>query len=151
MTATLSLKSRIYAWLIAKCGGHTAAQVGALVTQAGVEQFDLGYKAGEVKGESRAKLLFHPLPMPFTAEQLSGREYGQFITPVGFGNLFGECNIPAPSPHGYEQRAYYVARDDLDVRASAVDLRCHGIDKFGKDVLSGGESNLVPVIVTVLR
>jgi hypothetical protein len=114
----------------------------ALATDSG---FASGYNRGFAMGKEEAKLKFAVLPLPFTAEELSGRFYGEFITPAGFGTEFGESNIPAPGPHGYNQRAYYVSRDQL---LSDTDLMCHRPDKFEAPWDS---SKLVPVIVTVLR
>lgn len=112
------------------------------------EQWDLGMKCGEAEGRQQAKLKFAVLPLPFTAEEVQGRMYGEFITPAGFGTSFGECNIPAPGPHGYEQRAYYVGKHALDSASSGYDLLCHSITKFSDPANS---ESLVPVIVTVLR
>lgn len=106
------------------------------------KQFDQGYE----QGKRQAKIEFAVLPLPFTHDQLLGREYGTFITPAGFGTAFGECNIPAPSPHGYEQRAYYCGKDALN--NGDTDLRCHGFAKFDNPA---DNDTLVPVIVTLLR
>lgn len=97
------------------------------------------------QGKSMAKMQWGIIPMPFTAEQLRGVAYGTFITPVGFGTRFGECNVPAPGANGYEQRAYYVSKDMLYLTG---DLLCQDIKKFDKPWDS---DELVPVIVTVLR
>jgi hypothetical protein len=105
-----------------------------------------GYNVGYHAGKMEAKLKFAVLPLPFTAEELGGRYYGEFITPAGFATEFGECTIPAPGVHGYEHRAFYVSRDQLESRNS--DLTCHRHDKFEAPADS---SKLVPVIVTVLR
>lgn len=111
--------------------------------------FTEGYRGGHAIGERKAKLKFAVLPLPFTESQLLGREYGEFITPINFGiDAFGECNIPAPGPHGYEQRAYYVGKSDLENRPNGTDLRCHHASKFADPQNS---DQLVPVILTVLR
>jgi hypothetical protein len=104
---------------------------------------DAAYK----RGVAMSRIKFSILPLPFTESQLLGREYGDFITPHGFAGTFGECNVPAPGPHGYEQRAYYVGRDDLN-KGDAIDLVCHRAIKFANPADS---DKLVPVIVTVLR
>ena len=105
-----------------------------------------GYNQGYHAGKLEAKLKFAVLPLPFTAAELAGRYYGEFITPAGFGTEFGESTIPAPGPHGYEQRGYYVSRDQLEM--GGMELTCHRHDKFEAPADS---SKLVPVIVTVLR
>jgi len=97
------------------------------------------------RGVSQAKIKFAILPLPLTAGELEGRAYGSFITPPGFG--FPECSVPAPGPHGYEQRAYYVSRDALD-RDNALTLACHAGRVFNDPA---NNDKLVPVIVTVLR
>lgn len=96
-------------------------------------------------GKRMAKVQWGVFPMPFTADQLRGVAYGTFITPVGFATRFGECNVPAPGPNGYEQRAYYVAKDHLYLTG---DLLCQDATKFDKPWDS---DELIPVIVTVLR
>ena len=107
------------------------------------------FNEGVAFGERKAKVKFAVLPLPFTESQLLGREYGEFITPINFGiDTFGECNIPAPGPHGYEQRAYFVYKDDLENRPNATDLRCHSAAKFEDP---SNSDQLVPVILTVLR
>ena len=111
------------------------------------KQFNYGYQQGFKEGELNSKVKFAVLPLPFTAEQLQAREYGNFITPRGFAVAFGECTVPAPGPHGYEQRAYYVDKNALSLGVAA-DLLCHNPDKFDKPSESDA---LVPVIVTVLR
>ena len=82
------------------------------------------------------------------AGSVGWRFYGDFITPAGFGTEFGECNIPAPGLHGYEQRAYYIGKEDAD-NGKLMTLICHNAGKFDKpwDAID----TLVPVIVTVLR
>lgn len=149
----LSLAQRIKLWLIPLLGGITGDNHLDLLRDAEERSYNSGYRNGELSGELRAKIKFAVLPLPFTQDQLRGREYGEFITPAGFGVKFGECMIPAPGEHGYEQRAYYVAREDLDGRPSEVDLRCHGVAKFGSpsDPMFNSDGQLVPVIVTVLR
>lgn len=144
---TLSLKQRIRLWLLAKLGGISKEQS----DDNEHAQFAEGVLHGVTEGEKRARIHFAVLPLPFTPDQLKGREYGDFITPIGYATQFGECNIPAPSSHGYEQRAYYVERQALDGRPSEVDLRCHGLAKFGHEPLANADCQLVPVIVTVLR
>ena len=115
-------------------------------------QFDtgvqFGYTQGFHKGKDQAKIHFAVLPMPFTAEEMAGRMYGEFITPAGFGCVFGECNVPAPGEHGYEQSAYYVSKDSLVNSVKTSDLICHRAEKFENPADS---HELVPVIVTVLR
>lgn len=106
----------------------------------------IAWNSGYTQGAAQAKIKFAIFPMPFDAETLRGVHYGTFITPVGFGAAFGECNIPAPNGNGYEQRAYYVAKNDL--YKTGGDLHCQAITKFDKPEES---TELVPVIVTVLR
>lgn len=131
--------------IIVALGGWTNSQALAY----GIANFNDGHKSGVVAGESKCKLKFAVLPLPFTEEQLLARAYGEFITPVNFGvDEFGECNIPAPGVHGYQQRPYYVSKYSLDDRAYSSDLRCHFAGKF-QDPSSS--DTLVPVIVTVLR
>lgn len=118
--------------------GFTAGELADMASH----QFDLGVEFGR----TQAKVHWRVIPLPFTEEQLAGASYGEFITPVGFSTAFGECNIPAPGPHGYEQRAYYVGKDALYNRTN--DLLCHYPSKFASPMDSDA---LVPVIVTVLR
>lgn len=155
MPAKLSITTRLRHFLIGLLGGSTSIEMRAMTdnlvntyTKLGERN---GYALGLAEGEKRARLIFATLPLPFTAEQLAGRQYGEFITPIGFGTAFGECNIPAPSEFGYEQRAYYINRADLEGRPAEVDLRCHGTAKFGAEPLSNPDTQLVPVLVTVLR
>lgn len=152
---TLSLRQRIRLWLLAKLGGVSCEHLADEVVEASESSYALGHTAGHAsglhEGERRARVHFAVLPLPFTPDQLKGREYGDFITPIGYATQFGEYNIPAPGSHGYEQRAYYVDRQALDGRSSEVDLRCHGLAKFGHEPLSNPDTQLVPVIVTVLR
>lgn len=103
--------------------------------------------AAYARGQKASRTAFAILPMPFTEEQVQGRAYGEFITPAGFASCFGECTVPAPGPHGYEQRAYYVSRDDVN-KGDSIDLVCHRPGKFDKPADS---DKLIPVIVTVLR
>lgn len=117
-----------------------------VLTQTARDQFQLGEISGIAIGETRAQVKFAVLPLPFTEDQLAGRHYGEFITPAGFANEFGACNIPAPSAYGYEQRAYYVAKSALNGR---LDLTCYNPKKF--DSPWDHRDTLVPVIVTVLR
>jgi hypothetical protein len=106
------------------------------------------YREGFDTGKKFAKIHFAVLPLPFTPEQLEGKHYGEFITPHGFAASFdGECTIPAPGKHGYEQRAYYISKDDLNNSAASY-LMCHSPHKFDRP--SDSEA-LLPVIVTVLR
>ena len=100
---------------------------------------------GYTRGIKEARIKWAVFPMPFTREQLNGVHYGEFVTPIGFGTRFGECTIPAPGPHGYEQRAYYVNKEALD---GSGDLTCHHSAKFTNP---SDSDQLVPVIVTVLR
>lgn len=104
-----------------------------------------GWMNGFEEGKRMAKVQWGVLPLPFTPEQLHGVAYGTFVTPHGFATRFGECNVPAPGPNGYEQRAYYVGKDMLYLTG---DLLCQDIKKFDKPWDS---DELVPVIVTVLR
>ena len=97
-------------------------------------------------GKAQAKVHWRAIPLPFTAEELAGGSYGDFITPAGFATVLGECSVPAPGPHGYEQRAYYVSKTPLLGMGS--DLVCHNPAKFDAPTDS---DELVPVIVTVLR
>lgn len=141
--------NKIRTYLINLLGGKDMAQVTDLVTKAGMEQHDIGLMMGKHEGRREARLHFAVLPLPFTPEQLLGREYGDFITPHKFGvDTYGECNIPAPSQHGYEQRAYYVSKESLDGDYRNRDLHCHAGHKF---VEPSTAPQLVPVIVTVLR
>lgn len=144
----MNFLTNIRLWLLKKLHGVDVLHAFSLITEAGTKQFELGQLAGVAEGERRAKIKFAVLPLPFTDDQLRGRDYGEFITPAGFGVSFGECNIPAPGPHGYEQRAYYVQRDRLVLSPNAYDLMCHHVRKF-EDPANSRE--LVPVIVTVLR
>jgi hypothetical protein len=151
-----SMWERFRQWLLDKLRAvdtddHTAAVVaiGSANFNAGYATGKTdGYKAGLAEGETHAKLKFALLPLPFSTAQMEGRYYGEFITPAGFATQFGECNIPAPGPNGYEQRAYYVSKTELDYRPSETDLRCHAPNKFDHPWDS---ERLVPVIVTVLR
>lgn len=132
--------------LIKALGGLTAEQRADELSYCASSQFHLGYQTGIVAGRKEAKVHFRVLPLPFTAEQLAGAQYGEFITPGGFGvDAFGECNVPAPGAHGYEQRGYYVDKNALN---GGSDLHCHGAIKFANPADSDA---LVPVIVTVLR
>lgn len=140
--------TRFCNFLITLLGGITEDKHMQAMCEVAKHQFDLGELAGVAAGEKRAKIKFAVLPLPFTESQLLGREYGEFVTPVGFATPFGECNIPAPGPHGYEQRAYYVGKHSLDVPAATNDLTCHAAHKFHNPAESDA---LVPVIVTVLR
>ena len=127
-------------WLIRKLGGVSE-------NKALLDASDAWHR-GFHDGTRQVKLQFAVLPLPFTDSQLLGREYGDFITPAGFGGHFGECTIPAPGQHGYEQRAYYVSRDQLNASQKEVDLVCYRPLKFDNPADS---DKLVPVIVTVLR
>ena len=99
------------------------------------------------RGRSEAKVHWRVIPLPFTDAELAGASYGDFITPAGFAcGVLGECSVPAPGPHGYEQRAYYVSKTPLLGMGS--DLVCHNPAKFDAPIDS---DELVPVIVTVLR
>lgn len=112
-------------------------------------QFDLGYQTGVHDGRKMTVTKFGVLPLPLTEAQLRGVERGEFITVGGeFSIMFGECAIPAPGQHGYEQRGYYVSRVALFDSANTHDLHCHAKHKFANPADS---DELVPVIVTVLR
>jgi len=130
-------------WLIHLLGGFTKQQLG----EAARDQFQLGEGMGILMGRKDCKVAWKILPLPFSDAQLAGVEYGTFVTPVGFGTEFGECNIPAPSPNGYEQRAFFISKKDAD-RAEGDDVICHRSDKFEDPINSDA---LVPVILTVLR
>ena len=110
-------------------------------------QFTIGRQFGYTQGKLQAKTNFAVLPLPFTESQLLGREYGSFITPHGFATVFGECNVPAPGPNGYEQRAYYCSREQLNM-GDKTDPVCHRPLRFDNPANSDA---LVPVILTVLR
>jgi hypothetical protein len=139
-----SLWDRIRELLLEKLGGVD----GDVHQQALVDYSAAAEAQGYQRGIRECKIEWRMLPAPFTADQLQGKEYGSFITPVGFAAAFGECNVPAPGPFGYEQRAYYVIRNELNLPQSANDLRCHFPKKFDNPADS---DQLVPVIVTVLR
>lgn len=125
--------------------GFTAGDI----ADASAKGFAAGREHGAAEARANQVTRFAVLPLPFTEAQLRGVEYGDFITACGeFAVKFGECNIPAPGPHGYEQRAYYVSKYDLEHRPADMDLRCHGAAKFHEPENS---PELVPVIVTVLR
>jgi hypothetical protein len=137
-------------WLLGKLKAVDATTFDKVIAEVSDKQFRTGHEIGRMEGERRARIKFAVLPLPFTSEQLQGREYGEFITPAGFGiNAFGECNIPAPSMHGYEQRAYYVSKRSLEGDYRKTDMQCHALHKF--DDPSDHTDTLVPVIVTVLR
>lgn len=128
------IKLALITWL----GGFTRDQF----LQAANDQFVLGL----ANGKAQCKVKFALLPQPFTPEQLAGMEYGSFITPAGFaGETFGECSVPAPSAHGYEQRAMYVAKNEL---TNSYRMHCMPAHVFTDP---GNSESLVPVIVTVLR
>lgn len=119
------------------------------ITNAGIEQFGLGHAAGVQDGRKMTVTKFGVLPLPLTEAQLRGMERGEFITVGGdFSVMFGECTIPAPGQHGYEQRGYYVSREALFDSPNTHDLHCHAKHKFTNPADS---DELVPVIVTVLR
>lgn len=132
-------------WLIHLLGGVTKQQL----VEAATEQYQLGEGMGIIQGRKDCKVAWKILPLPFSDAQLAGVEYGTFVTPVGFGTEFGECNIPAPSPNGYEQRAMYVSKSSLEAHG-IIDLVCHNPVKFGGHD-AAMSSALVPVILTVLR
>ncbi len=139
-----SLKQRARDWLLEKLGGvcRDIAMRGA------TEQFYSGHAQGLAEGRKQARIHCRILPMPFDEQQLSGADYGMFITPAGFGvDAFGECTIPAPGANGYEHRALYVDRKALDYPNSS--LNCLHPNVFGPHAKESGA--LVPVIVTVLR
>lgn len=98
------------------------------------------YTYGLENGRRQSPTTYSILPLPFTSEQLLGREYGTFISPHGFGLEDGMA--PAPGPHGYEQRFYYADRASLNAGQSAS-LLCEPNPIQSDD--------MVPVIVTVLR
>lgn len=136
-------------WLLDMLRGIDAAQHAKELTEVAANQYQLGELAGMVEGRKQAPTRFGVIALPFTDAQLAGHEYGDFITPNNsFSAVFGECNIPAPGPHGYEQRAYYVTRDDLNASPHVNDLVCQHAVKFNNPADS---YELVPVIVTVLR
>lgn len=135
--------------IIVALGGMTLQQFYAQIRAAAAEQFDLGERFGINKGKLLAKTNLRVLPLPFTEEQLQGAEYGSFITPAGFASAFGESMIPAPGPHGYEQRCLYVSKTELNVHD--FDLTCMTATKFGGHDKASLSDQLVPVIVTVLR
>lgn len=127
-----------------------------IMTKKSVEQMRIalieeGAKAGFAGGFNAAKNKYNrvrlvPLPLPFSPEQLAGQEYGSFITPSNFGvDEFGECNVAAPSQHGFAQYAMYVNKPQLN---HGGDIVCMRAEKFSAPWDS---EELVPVIVTVLR
>src|SRR5690606_16661214 len=143
----MSIKQRIRHWLLEKLG----AVCKDIAMQRANAQFDYGYDAGKIEGKALARIHHRLLPMPFDESQLSGAQYGMYITPAGFGvDAFGECTIPAPGQHGYEHRAYYVSKATLDYKRN-VDLNCVHPDVFGGALKASESDALVPVIVTVLR
>lgn len=107
------------------------------------------YREGFETGKKFSKIHFAVLPLPFTPEQLEGKHYGEFITPHGFAADFdGECTVPAPGKHGYEQRAYYISKDLFNNSTPNDDLVCMASCKFDRP---SDSEVLLPVIVTVLR
>lgn len=121
------------------------------VSQMRTNLIEEGAAAGHRHGFAQAKNKYNrvrvvPLPLPFSPEQLAGQEYGSFITPANFGvNEFGECNVAAPSQHGFTQLPFYVNKAQLN---HGGDVVCQRADKFSAPWDS---EELVPVIVTVLR
>lgn len=147
-----TLRQRLRDWLLEKLGGIDAEVAAMECAREGEAQFALGHYAGVdlgfTKGTKQCKVAFAVLPLPFTEDQLRGREYGDFITPVGFAaDVFGECSIAAPSAHGYQQMAAYVDREEL-ANWPHGDVTVHRPIKFTDPIDS---SELVPVILTVLR
>lgn len=130
---------RVRNWLIVKLGGVTPQEWKA--------SMDRTWRVGYDDGLAQAKTHFKLLPMPFTDDQLAGREYGMFITPAGFASSFGESTIPAPGQHGYEMRAYYVHKDDLR-DGDATGVLCRHPRVFANP---SDSEYLVPVLLTVLR
>jgi hypothetical protein len=124
-------------WLIKMLDGATKDQV----IEHGRQMHALGMDQGVKHGKTQARTEFAILPLPFTADQLAGKEYGTFITPAGFAHTFGECNIPAPGQYGYEQRAGYIRKTDIAAGPFVVLA----------DVAEEDREYFVPVIVTVLR
>lgn len=123
------------AWLITKLGGYTSDFHIAAMHTAAFAAYEKG------KRQARIQFAVWPLQLPFTPDQLAGKEYGTFITPAGFAHTFGECNVPAPGPFGYAQWAGYVPKqadmgDGFRVTAA---------------VAEDDRDRYVPVIVTVLR
>ena len=140
--------ARIVNWLIVSLGGWTHQAVQTHTKNAITDAYNTGYEEGEAYGRKKAVTRFAVLPLPFTEDQLRGAQQGEFITPGGnFSVVFGECNIPAPSQHGYEQIARYVNKQDLSPLLG--DIVCHHGEKFG--AYPWDSENLVPVIITVLR
>ena len=114
-----------------------------LIEEGAATGFAGGFNAAKNK-YNRVRLV--PLPLPFSPEQLAGQEYGSFITPANFGvDEFGECNVAAPSQHGFVQLPFYVNKAQLN---HGGDIVCQRADKFSAPWDS---EELVPVIVTVLR
>jgi hypothetical protein len=142
----MSLKN----WIIRKLGGATSERFFALREDA-MRQ----YAAGVEHGKRLAKTHFAILPLPFTGAQLSGKDYGMFITPEGFGDTLGECSVPAPGQHGYEMRAGYI-RKNGGGEAYGKELRVYGKD--GNEatlvyphVADEDREHYIPVIVVVLQ
>lgn len=120
-------------WIIIKLGGMPMAAHARIVGCTREHAY--------ATGKQQAKIEFAVLPLPFTPEQLQGREYGTFITPAGFACTFGECNVPAPGQYGYEQRAGYIRKNDF--AGAPYLLHPHVADE--------DREHFIPVIVTVLR
>ena len=141
--------NKFKSWLIVKLGGLTLQDATRRAHMHGNNEWRRGYgeglNNGYATGKAECKVQWRPLPLPFTPEQLGGREYGSFITPIGFGTVFGECNVPAPGPNGYEMHARYLHRIALD---SPHDMLCHIAGKFDNPADS---EELVPVLIVVLR
>lgn len=123
--------------VITGLGGFTKEELGHRV------EFAEG--VAYVKGQKEARINFSILPLPFTDAQLKGREYGNFITPNGFAQAFGEENVPAPGPHGYTMVPGYVARDRH--LTGTEDIHVHHVEKFA----GYNSETMVPVILVVLR
>lgn len=133
-------------WLITKLGGYTSDFHIAAMHTAAFAAYEKG------KRQARIQLAVWPLQLPFTPDQLAGKEYGTFITPAGFAHTFGECNVPAPGPFGYEQRAGYIRKDGK----LPLNLKVYGPDGSEGEVVYPSVPEDVrdyytPVIVTVLR
>ena len=141
--------NKFKSWLIVKLGAYSGDDGRMLQASAydngRCDGYEDGFRHGCATGKAECKVQWRPLPLPFTPEQLGGREYGSFITPIGFGTVFGECNVPAPGPNGYEMHARYLHRIALD---NPHDMLCHIAGKFDNPADS---EELVPVLIVVLR
>lgn len=131
------MKDRFKKWLANLLGFYTATEF---------DDFgNVRYIAGYDTGRMSARTQYSVLPLPFTSQQLSGADYGTFVSPAGFGLKDGIC--PAPGTHGYEQRFYYANRKALNESTlTPLVLVSSQLYTNPED-----DTELVPVILTVLR